>query len=156
LQAYDQCVVSAEVGKLSCREVRAALEPDSADSPNICALKVRALARAGMHDEAHAQLRAFASERIGRLPRDRDYLGTLGALAHAVIALRANAYVDVLYGALAEYPEHFAADGSFCCEPVPRLMGLLARSQARHVEAASLLAQSAAMAERAGLATRDT
>jgi hypothetical protein len=155
LQAYDQCVVSAEVSKLSGRELRAALEPDSADSPNICALKVRALARVGMHDEAHAQLRAFAPECTARLPRDRDYLGTLGALAHAVIDLGAKAYVDVLYAALAEYPEHFAADGSFCCEPVPRLMGLLARSQAHHAEAASLLARSAVMAERVGLASPD-
>ena len=133
--------------------MRAALEPDSADSPNIFALKVRALACAGMHDEAHAQLRAFAPERIARLPRDRDYLGTLGALAHAVIDLGAKAYVDVLYAALAEYPGRFAADGSFCCEPVPRLMGLLAQSQARHVEAATLFAQGAEMAERAGLAS---
>jgi hypothetical protein len=125
LTAYDQCVVSAEVSKLSSRELRAVLEPDSADSPNICALKVRALASAGMHDEAHAQLRALAPERIALLPRDRDYLGTLGALANAVVDLRAEAYVEVLYGALAEYPEHFAADVSFGCEPVPRLMGLL-------------------------------
>src|SRR6185436_8283639 len=88
LQAHDQCVVSAEVSKLSSRELRAALEPDSADSPNICALKVRALARAGMHDEAHARLRAFAPERIASLPRDRDYLGTLAALTHAVVDLR--------------------------------------------------------------------
>ena len=155
LQAYDQCVVSAEVSKLSSRELRAALEPDSADSPNLCALKVRALAHAGMHDEAHAQLRGLAPEQIARLPRDRDYLGTLGALAHAVIELRAEPYFAVLYGALAEYPEHFAADVSFCCEPVPRLMGLLARIQARDVESASLFARSAAMAERAGLASPD-
>jgi DNA-binding winged helix-turn-helix (wHTH) protein len=126
LTAYDQCVVSAEVSTLSSRELRAALEPDSADSPNLCALKVRALARVGMHDEARAQLRAFAPERIGLLPRDRDYLGTLGALVHAVVDLRAEAYFEVLHGALAEYPEHFAADLSFGWEPVPRLMGLLA------------------------------
>jgi DNA-binding winged helix-turn-helix (wHTH) protein len=155
LQAYDQCVVSAEVSKLSYRELRAALEPDSADSPNLCALKVRALSRAGMHDEARAQLRAFAPERMAHLPRDRDYLGTLAALTHAVIELRAEAYVDVLFAALAEYPEHFSADVSFCCEPVPRLMGLLARSQDRHAECASLFARSAAMAERVGLAISD-
>jgi hypothetical protein len=105
LQAYDQCVVSAEVSKLSSRELRGALEPDSADSPNIWALKLRALTRAGMHDEAHARLRAVAPEHIARLPRDRDYLGTLAALAHAVVDLQAEAYYDVLYGALAEYPE---------------------------------------------------
>jgi DNA-binding winged helix-turn-helix (wHTH) protein len=153
LQAYDQCVVSASVSSLSAKELRAALEHDSADSPNICALKVRALARAGMHDEAHAQLLAIAPERIASLPRDRDYLGTLGALVHAVIDLHANAYVEALYGLLAEYPEHFAADGSFACEPLPQLMGLLARSQGRQCEATSLLARGAAMAERAGLAS---
>jgi hypothetical protein len=60
-----------------------------------------------------------------------------------------------LCAALAEYPERFAADGSFCCEPVPRLMGLLAQSQARHVEATSLFAQAAEMAERAGLSSPD-
>jgi hypothetical protein len=127
LQAYDQCVVSADVSKLTSRELRAMLEPDSADSPNLWALKVRALAAAGMHDEARAQLRALAPERIRLLPRDRDYLGTLGALAHAVAELRAEAYFEALRGALAEYPEHFAADISFGCEPTSRLMGLLAR-----------------------------
>jgi hypothetical protein len=91
LQAYDQCVVSAEVSKLTCRELHAALQPDPADSPNLCALKVRALARLGMHEEARAQLRAFAPERIAHLPRDRDYLGTLGALTHATVELRAEA-----------------------------------------------------------------
>jgi hypothetical protein len=105
-----------------------------------------------MHDEAHAQLRTFAVDRIASLPRDRDYLGTLGALAHAVIELRANEYIEVLYRLLAEFPEHFAADSSFCCEPVPQLMGLLARSQGQKGDATSLLARGAKMAERAGLA----
>jgi DNA-binding winged helix-turn-helix (wHTH) protein len=155
LQAYDQCVISAEISKLSSRELRALLEPDSADSPNIHALKVRALASVGMHDEARAQLRAFAPERIARLPRDRDYLGTLAALTHAVIDLRAEAYVEALFSALAEYPEHFSADISFYCEPVPRLMGLLAHMQARDAESAALFATAAAMAERAGLASAE-
>jgi DNA-binding winged helix-turn-helix (wHTH) protein len=151
LRAYDQCVLSSEVSQLSLRELRAALESDTADSPNIWALKVRALACAGMHDEAHWRLRAIAPAHLANIARDRDYLGTLGALAHAAIDLHANAYVETLYALLGEYPEHFVADGSFCCEPVPRLMGLLARSRDRETEAAALLARGTDLARRAGL-----
>ena len=63
-----------------------------------------------------------ARRNIANLPRDRDYVGTLGALAYALLDLRAHAYLEPLCAALAEYPEHFAADGSFGCEPVPKLM----------------------------------
>lgn len=126
LRAYDQCVVASSVSNLSPHELRAVLEADPADSPNIWALKVRALARAGMHDEAHSQLRSVAPGRLKHLPRDRDYLGTLGALVHAVLELGADAYVGPLYERLAEYPHHFAADGTFGCEAVADLMHRLA------------------------------
>jgi hypothetical protein len=151
-RAYDQCVVSSGVSNLSNRELRSALEHDSGDSPNFLALKVRALARAGMHDEAHAQLRAISPARVTCLSRDRDYLGTLAALAHAVIDLRAYEYVAGLYDLLAEYSERFVADASFCCEPVAQVMALLARSQGRHEQATALLAKSDALADRAGVA----
>ncbi|HKU39737.1 MAG TPA: hypothetical protein VJR89_16365, partial [Polyangiales bacterium] len=151
-RAYDQCVVSAEAASLSRAELRAALAPDTADPPTVWSMKLRALSRAGLHDEARAQLRAVSPAGLRDLPRDRDYLGTLGALVHTVLELRAYEYTAPLWELLSEYPEGFAVNATFLCEgSIAGLRAALAQSLGRRDEAAKLVSQGVQLAERAGL-----
>ncbi|HKP58133.1 MAG TPA: AAA family ATPase [Polyangiales bacterium] len=151
-RAYDQCVISADAASLSRAELRAALAPDSADPPSVWSIKLRALARAGLHDEARAQLRAVTPAALLELPRDRDYLGTLGALVHCVLELRAYDYAPPLWQLLSEYPDGFSLHATFLCEgSVAQLRGELAQSLGRSDEAAQLLTRGAKLAEGAGL-----
>jgi eukaryotic-like serine/threonine-protein kinase len=151
-RAYDQCLISPAVANLSTSELRSALAPDPGDGPNIWSMKLRTLAQAGLHDEARSRLRQVAPEQLRLLPRDRDYLGTLGSLVHAVIELAELAYLAPLHALLGEYPGAFCAHFSFLCEgSVVQLQGVLARSLGRHADATRQLAQGAALAERSGL-----
>jgi hypothetical protein len=153
LTAYDQCVVSPEVGSLDRATLRRVLERDSADPPNIWSMKVRALARAGMRDEAIGQLRWVTPDRLRDLPRDRDYLGTLGALVHAILELDAGAYIAPLYELLTPDSDRFAAHVSFLCEgSIAALRGSLAQKLGLKSEARQLFARGAAFAQQAGLA----
>jgi hypothetical protein len=153
LAAYDQCVVSPEVGNLDRATLRSALARDAGDPPNIWSIKVRALARAGLSDEALAQLHAVTPQRLRDLPRDRDYLGTLGALVHAVLELGATEYVAPLYDLLAPDSDRFAAHVSFLCEgSIAQLRGSLARRLGLVAEARQLFARGAKLSEQVGLA----
>jgi hypothetical protein len=153
-RAYDQCVTAPQIATLTRSELRAALERDGADAPHIWALKLRALTNAGLHDEARARLRAVAPDELANLPRDRDYLGTLGALVHAVLALEAHEYLEPLSVQLSEYPTSFAANISFVCEgSIPELMGQLAAGQGDRARASELSEQGEALCARAGLRT---
>jgi hypothetical protein len=153
LAAYDQCVVSPDVGSLDRATLRRALARDSSDPPNIWSMKVRALARAGLHEEALAQLHAVTPERLRDLPRDRDYLGTLGALVHGVLELGAKEYVAPLYELLAADSDRFAAHVSFLCEgSIAQLRGSLAKRLGLVAEARQLFARGAELSEQAGLA----
>jgi hypothetical protein len=153
LAAYDQCVVSPDVGNLDRATLRRALARDSGDPPNIWSMKVRALARVGLIDEAFAQLHAVTPQRLRDLPRDRDYLGTLGALVHAVLELGAHEYVAPLYELLAVDSDRFAAHVSFLCEgSIAQLRGSLARRLGLVAEARQLFVRGTKLSEQAGLA----
>jgi DNA-binding winged helix-turn-helix (wHTH) protein len=153
LGAYDQCLISPDVGSLDRATLRRILARDSSDPPNIWSLKVRALARVGFRDEARTQLQTVLPSRLRELPRDRDYLGTLGALVHAVLELGANDYVAPLYELLQVDTDRFAAHVSFLCEgSIAQLRGSLALRLGLVAEARALFARGAELSERAGLA----
>jgi hypothetical protein len=151
LCAYDQCVVLAASDRRG-DSWQHALAQDADDPPNIWALKVRALATAGWHDEARSALAAVPAEALARLPCDREYLGTLGALARAALILQAPDYAHAVYAPLAPYPEYFAANLAFLCEgSVPQLLGMLARSRGDRATARQHLTSAIAASEQAGL-----
>jgi hypothetical protein len=149
LCAYDRSVVLAD--QLG---FEGALAHDAGDPPNIWALKVRALAANGTHDEARSALASVSPDALRRLPCDREYLGTLGALARAALLLQEPDYTRVLYELLSPYPEHFAANLSFLCEgSVSQLLGLLARSLGDGKAARQHLRAAVTYSKRAGLGT---
>jgi DNA-binding winged helix-turn-helix (wHTH) protein len=151
--AYDRSVALAGVNTCG-RQWESALAPNAEDPPNIWAMKVRALAAAGSKAEASSALEAVSTEALRRLPCDREYLGTLGALARAALILQAPDYARVLYELLSPYPEHFAVNLAFVCEgSVSQLLGMLARSLGERSTARQHLQAAVAMSEQAGLAT---
>jgi hypothetical protein len=92
------------------------------------------------------------AEQLARLPCDREYLGTLGALARAALKLQAPDYVLALYKLLLPYPEHFAVNVSFLCEgSVSQLLGMLARSLGDRASARRQLELAVALSEQSGL-----
>jgi len=117
-------------------------------------MKVRALAAAGARDEASPALAAESPAALRRLPCDRDYLGTLGALARASLILQATDYARVLYELLSPYPEDFAVNLAFVCEgSVSQMLGMLARILGERSQARQHLKMAVALSEQAGLAT---
>jgi DNA-binding winged helix-turn-helix (wHTH) protein len=152
LCAFDMCVVPGLPGLGSDSALRDVLAADGGDAPSIWSLKVRALAAAGLHDDALAALRLVTPAALARLPCDRDYLGTLGTLARAAITLNARDYAEALYELLAPYPDQFAAHASFICEgSIAELLGLLAGRLGRRGLAIKQLKVGAANSQRAGL-----
>ena len=107
LRAFDQCVVLA-VGAQLDEQARVALALDAHDPPNVWALKLRALAAAGLHDEVRIGLQSVPPQRLALLPHDRDYLGTLGALTRATLAVGAHEYAEALSALLSPYADRFA------------------------------------------------
>jgi hypothetical protein len=92
------------------------------------------------------------AERLTHLPCDREYLGTLGALARAAVSLNAEDYVRVLYELLSPYPEHFAVSLALLCEgSVSHLLGLLARNSGERERARRHFEVAASASKRAGL-----
>jgi hypothetical protein len=97
-----------------------------ADPPSVWSMKVRLLTAAGLHRDAKRELGRVAPAQLAALPRDRDYLGTLGALARVALVLGARDYCEALYPLLVPYEDHFAVHVSFVCEgPVGQLCGEL-------------------------------
>jgi hypothetical protein len=150
--AYDRSVVLGDATRMSSAELHSALGSDSGDPPSIWALKVRALANAGLHAEARRALYLRPASQLAQLPCDRDHLGTLGALARAALTLGAHDYVQTIYTALEPHARHFAVHVSFFCEgSVAELLGLLAQAAGRRGDAVSHLETAVAISERAGL-----
>jgi hypothetical protein len=148
-RAYDCALV---LGEPPDAELRAALALEPDDPPNVWSMKVRALAALGQHEDALRSLHAVAPERLAALPCDRDYLGTVGALARAALTLKAEAYFEPLYASMAAYPQCFAAHVAFVCEgSVAHLLGLLAAALGRSALALEHLELGLADSERAGL-----
>jgi DNA-binding winged helix-turn-helix (wHTH) protein len=153
LSAYDRAVVLGEAASLPKSALRAALALDAGDPPSIWSLKVRALAAAWFHEDARDAIRTVTPNRLSLLPRDRDYLGTLGALARAVLTLRARDYAEAIYPLLSPYSEYFAAHVGFFCEgSVSELLGRLAGLMGRRDAAIDHLRLAVALSDRAGLA----
>lgn len=154
--AFDRAVVCEDFtsGTAPDEGTFNALAYDASEPPNIWSMKVRALAAAGLLDQARINLRAVAPAELARLPCDTHYLGTLGHLARAALALGALDYVRALHPLLARYPQHFAGHISFHCEgAVPHLLGLLALADGRREAAREQLQQGLAMSRAAGFRT---
>ena len=130
------------------------MAPEATDAPSVWSTKVRVLAALGDLHTAYAALSLVRADQLVRFPCDRDYLGTLGALAHASIALGARDYATILYELLEPYEGMFAAHIAFYCEgSVATLRGMLARSAGDEARAETQLMAGIASCERAGLKT---
>jgi DNA-binding winged helix-turn-helix (wHTH) protein/tetratricopeptide (TPR) repeat protein len=133
--AYDEALLFSASADTR-PHVLPALSPDDGDRPNLWSMKLRALHAIGRTTEARAALHRVPASRLAALPCDRDYLGTLGALARVAVDLGELEYVEALYPLLAPYPEHFAVNASFVCEgSVSGLLAQLARALGRPNEA---------------------
>jgi len=156
MSAFDRAVLLEipEAGlRLSELEVRA-LEHRSWDPPGLWALKLRALASAGFSDDARAALRLVDPSALAELPSDSQYLGTLGHLARAALALEAREYFEPLVQLLLRHPSYFCAHLSFVCEGSTRaLAGRLLLALGRKDEALTQLKEGLAAEQRAGLAS---
>jgi DNA-binding winged helix-turn-helix (wHTH) protein len=151
--AFDRAVIARELdGEVSNETaLRAALAYDKTEPPSIWSMKVRALAAAGFNDEAYAALRAVPPEALAELPCDTHYLGTLGHLTRAALALGAREYLAALYPLLARFPNAFAVHVSVVCEgSISQLLGMVAHVLGRRAEGIAHLERGIAMAERAG------
>jgi len=142
-RAFDRTVVWSELGQAPAidDDTRQALAASPNDPPSIWAMKVRAWATiaeyggdakvgqdaTGAHAEARARLFVLSPQELAHLPRDRDYLGTLGHLARAVVSLGALEHAEALYQLLSLHPDRFAAHIAFYCEgSIQQLLGMLA------------------------------
>lgn len=154
-RAFDHVVVLRELADDFApldAEAREALSYSPYDPPSIWSLKVRALEAAGLHAQARATLETVTPEQLAQLPRDSQYLGTLGHLARAVYGVGARAYAATLIELLAPHREQLAAHVSFWCDgSIAQLLGMLASLLGRQREALSWLAEAIAHAERAEL-----
>jgi hypothetical protein len=145
---HDEAVV---LGGATNRYAQHSLRFDPGDAPSVWSIKVRTLVAAGQHEEASSLLRRVPAERLAALPRDRDYLGTLGALSRAAVSLRAQDYAEALYELLAPHPAYFGAHVAFHCEgSLPQLQGELAWTLELHAEARTLLEAGIAQSAGAG------
>jgi DNA-binding winged helix-turn-helix (wHTH) protein len=152
LCVYDQIVVLGNAANASYESMRDILAIDPGDSPSIWSIKVRTLAASGACSEAHLALSTHPAAQLARLPCDRDYLGTIGSLAHAAICIGALDYVATLYELLEPYDNLFATHITFMCEgSVAQLRGMLARSLGRTAVAIEHLQTGIRLCERAGL-----
>jgi hypothetical protein len=153
--AYDRVVVLGSLRHdVGCDDgLRRALMYEAEDPPAIWAMKVRALARLELHDEARAALRAVEPSALELLPCDTHYLGTLSHLVHAAVELGEQGYMAALGSLLKRYPDGFASHIFALCDgPVAYLRALLA--QASDSDGSSLLFEAALeRSERAGLLT---
>ena len=151
LCVYDREVVLRSATGAAYETEPTVLAPDPADPPSIWSIKVRALAARGDRREAHIALSMFPAKQLTRLPCDRDYLGTLGSLVHAALAVDALDYMAALYELLAPYESHFAAHVAFACQgSVAQLRGMLAHRLGHPIEAIRLLKLGSALCEQAG------
>jgi DNA-binding winged helix-turn-helix (wHTH) protein len=154
--AFDRSVVCQDFASGAAPDelTLQALGYDPSEPPGIWAMKVRALAAAGLRDQARVTLHAVAPDALLKLPCDSHHLGTLGHLARAAIALGERDYVRALYPMLSRYPRHFAGHISFLCEgAVPHLLGLLAAAEGKRDVAREHVQRGVVMSEAAGFHT---
>jgi DNA-binding winged helix-turn-helix (wHTH) protein/tetratricopeptide (TPR) repeat protein len=155
--AFDRAVLFGEPRDTPLLDdaLRSALELDGSEPPSIWSLKLRALCALGLFDEARTMLRAVPADRLAQLPCDSEYLGTLGHLTRAALALKARDYIAALYPLLEPYGQYYSAHVSFLCEgAVPQLLGMLSHALGRRDEALAQLEVGLRMNVEAGLAPR--
>ena len=155
--AFDRVVVFGELTETLTLDdaMRSALEFDAGDPPSLWSLSMRALASAGLVDEARASLRAVSPADLRHLPCDSYYLGTLGHLARTALSIDALDYAEVLYALLTPYPDYFAGHVSFLCEgSVSQLLGMLAHALGRRADAIAHFELGITSNERAGFEPR--
>jgi tetratricopeptide (TPR) repeat protein len=154
--AFDRVLVFGDVPTTPKERLALcdALDFAASDPPSVWSLKLRALAAAGLRQEAESALMALPDPaEIARLPCDNDLLGTLGHLAHAVAWLGERRYAAAVYDRLAPYARSFSVQISFYCEgAVPQVLGVLARALGRESEAIAHFDQALVMNMWAGLA----
>lgn len=127
---------------------------DDADPPSVWSMKARLLAAAGHHRDAKRELGRVAPAQLTVLPRDRDYLGTLGSLARVALSLGARDYCEALYSLLVRYENYFAVHVSFLCEgSVAQLCGELSQALGQSAAAREHFERSRAIATLARLGT---
>jgi hypothetical protein len=155
--AFDRSVICGDFSHNAPLddELLNALAFDASEPPGIWSMKVRALASAGLHDQARTMLRAVVpADDLAKLPCDSQYLGTLGHLARAALLLQATDYIRALYALLSRYPHYFTGHIGFLCEgAVPHLLGLLAEAQGKLEQAREHLQRGLIMSEAAGFVT---
>jgi DNA-binding winged helix-turn-helix (wHTH) protein len=151
--AFDRIVIFPQVVEevqVLGDTIRSPLDYDPGDPPSVWSMKVRALASAGLRDEARAALGNIAPKELASLPFDRQYLGTLGHLAHAAAQLEELDYAEALIPLLARFPDHFAIHFTFLSDAVPELLALLYSALGRHSEAVVQARAAVAMNDRVG------
>jgi hypothetical protein len=152
LCAADACLIFQTPESLPREQLLTLMAADPDDPPNIWALKVRTLSAAGYASEALRQLAEVPATQLAALPCDRDYLGTLGALTRAALALDVREYLEALAPLLAPYADLFATNIAFHCEGSgAQLLGLIAARLGRNVEAQQLLTEAISACEGHGL-----
>jgi DNA-binding winged helix-turn-helix (wHTH) protein len=152
--AYDKASLLGTCSQEAALDdaLRAALQYHADDAPTFWALKVKALAVAGLYDEARAALRTVSPARLSSLPCDSHYLGTLGHLTRAAVLLSESSYYAPLQDLLERYPEHFAVQLFGASEgAVTQLLGMLARACGQRHRALEYLERAVTQNEQAGL-----
>ncbi len=151
--AYDRAVVLGEATNARRSELRHAFAHAPEDPPNIWSMKVRGLVAAGMHHEARAALELQPVAALAKLPCDREYLGTLGALARSSVELGALDYAEAIAGLLAPHADSFAVHVSLYCEgSIAQLLGRIWFALGRSAEASEQLERGIASEGERGLA----
>ena len=79
-------------------------------------MRVRLLAAAGLQADALQLLRQVPPDDLSALPRDRDHVGTLGALARAALELDAQDYLEALSTLLADQVDKLSVHVAFHSE----------------------------------------
>jgi DNA-binding winged helix-turn-helix (wHTH) protein len=149
--AYDESVVLSTGSTSEVRSSHEALAFHPDDPPGIWSLKVRALAASDRNEEARRSLREVPAAHLIRLPCDRDYLGTLGALARAALAVGELEYAEAIAELLSPHQDCFALHLAFFCEgSVPELLGSIACAMGKRNEGLMLLEAGAARSAKAG------
>lgn len=125
VRLFDAAVVLKQ--RIEADDLHIVLAHSPHDSPAMWSVKVQTLAAAGCLEEAANLIRRISPSALENLPRDRDYLGTLGALSRAALVLGRRDYIETLYGLLHPYEHRMALHISFLClGPVAQLLGELA------------------------------
>lgn len=148
--AYDEALLFGESAAAN-PNLLATFAPADDDRPSLWSLKLRGLHASGHTAQARIGLLQVPASRLAALPCDRDYLGTLGALAKVAIDLELLEYVAAIHELLAPYPEYFAVNVSFLCEgSVSQLLGMLAKALGRRDQAREHLRAAVAISNKAG------